>query len=175
MGMWLDFRSSMLSIVACTLFGVNATPQQSPPKEQTVDVSWKTFANKAGWTIQHPGNWKVGSCRQCSDPTDPNVFVTISNPLTKELIMIERLIDKPGDQTVEQWLNNVKVSTDLNPIISQEWISLSGTQALKVVSRESENIYVVRGSKTFAIRADPKTFSHPPGQRILSSFRFSRL
>jgi hypothetical protein len=35
---------------------------------------WKSFANKAGWQINYPDNWQVGSCRSCTDPTDPDVF-----------------------------------------------------------------------------------------------------
>jgi hypothetical protein len=167
----------MLSVIGC-MFSVDATAQRNPPTGRTVDVSdWKTFANKAGWSIKYPGNWIVGSCRQCSDPTDANM-VTLSNPSTSELIMIEHLIDKPGDQSVEQWLNDVNVSTNLGPIVSQEWVAFGGTRALKVINgrldtTESENIYLVHDSKTFAIRADPKTFSHSPGLRVLSSFRFA--
>jgi hypothetical protein len=154
------FRFSCVAIfgIGCTLSSVDTAAQRSIHGAQTVDVSrWVTFANRAGWSIKHPANWIVGSCVQCSDPTDPNVFVTISNPSTKELIMIERLVDKPGNQTVEQWLNDVKVSTDLNPIISQEWISLNGTRALKVIS-SNESIYLVHDLKTFAVRGIPKRF-----------------
>jgi len=101
------------------------------------------------------------------------------NPATKEvLIMIEPVADKPHAQTVEQWRNDVKVATVLSPIASEEWISLSGTRALKVIngtqdSTKSENIYLVHDSKTFAIRAYPNTSSYPVYQRMLSTFRFT--
>jgi hypothetical protein len=141
----------ILSLAGSALFSLCLIAQPISPAAQTGDVShWKTFANRAGWAIKHPGNWQVDSCRQCSDPTDPNVFVTLFDPATKELIIVEHLIDKPSDQTVEQWLNDVKVTTVLNPIVSEEWISLNGTPALKVINRnadssESENIYIRTG------------------------------
>src|SRR5438309_465706 len=101
------------SLVAFTLFSLTSITAGDAP-----DVSrWKTFTNRAGWQIKYPGSWQVGSCRQCSDPTDPNGFVTFYNRSTNESIMIERLIDKPPDQTVEQWLNDVKVTTVLNPVV----------------------------------------------------------
>ena len=59
---------------------------------------WKTFANRAGWSIKYPRDWRVSSCMECPDPTDPDVFVSFYNPSTKGLIMIEHLIDKPADQ-----------------------------------------------------------------------------
>lgn len=143
------------------------------------DVSrWKTFANKAGWQIKYPDNWQVGSCRQCTDPTDPDVFVSFYNPATKELIMIEHLIDKPSDRTLQQWLDDIKKTTNLNPIASEEWITVAGTRALKVINRnrdatESENIYIVHGSKTFAIRTERSTPSYKVYERMLSTFRFT--
>src|ERR1700676_3968389 len=148
-----------LSFICCALFSLASIAQSTSPVDQTADVSrWKTFASRAGWTIKHPGNWQVGSCRQCSDPTDPNVFVTLYNPSTKELIMIEHLIDKPADQTLEQWLDDVKASTVLNPFLREEWISLNGTLALKVFSRntdstERKNIYLVHASKNLPLPA----------------------
>ncbi len=109
---------------------------------------------------------------------DPNVFVTLFNPSTKELIMIGHLIDKPHGQNVEQWLNDLKGINSLNPIVAEKWISLNGTRALKVINRnpgstQSENIYVVRGSKTFAIGADPNMSSYRVYRRMLSTFRFT--
>src|SRR5580700_3604767 len=112
------------------------------PKQHQIELP----LGGAGWSIKHPGNWQISSCRQCPDPTDPNVYVSFYNPATKELIMIESLRDKPADQTADQWLNDVSVATNLNPRVSEEWISLGGTRALKVIngiaaSQESENIY----------------------------------
>lgn len=112
-------------------------------------------------------------------PTDPNVFVTFHNPETNELlIMIEPLADKPRAQTVEQWLNDVKAATVLNPIVAEEWMSLSGTRALKVINRSpdstnSENVYLVHESKTFAIRGYPSASSYPVYRAMLATFRLT--
>src|ERR1017187_3756547 len=78
----------------------------APPPDRVGHISgWRTFANRAGWSIRYPRGWQVGSCNQCSDPSDPDVFVTLYDPATKTLIMVEHLIDKPNDQTVDHWLN----------------------------------------------------------------------
>lgn len=89
----------------------------------------------------------MNSCPRCSGPTEPYVFVTFHDFSTGELILIERLMDKPADQTAEKWLDTVKEETVLSPRISEEWISLNGLRALKVRSQnadsgESENIYI---------------------------------
>jgi len=72
----------------------------------------------------------------------------------------------------------VKVSTNLNPEINEQWIALGGVKALKVITRspdskESENIYLIHGSKTFAIRAERNTASYAMYQRMLSTFQFT--
>ena len=142
------------------------------------DAGWKTFVNKAGWSIKYPATWQVSSCRSCPDPTDPNVFVSFYNPSTKEVIMIERLVDKPDNQTLEAWLDDIQRTTNLNAAISEQWITVGGKRALKVINRNrdsttSENIYVVHGAKTFAIRTGRNTPSYAIYLRILSTFRFS--
>ena len=167
-----------LSLIGCVLFRLASIAQPASPADQNADVSrWRTFANRAGWTIKHPSSWQVNSCRQCPDPTDPNVFVTLYNPSTKEHIMIAHLIDKPPDQTVEQWLHDVKMMVFI-PLVSEEWIFLNGTRALKVINRradstEIEYIYIVHGSKTFAISTNRNTPSYPLYQRMLSTLRFT--
>src|SRR5881394_2797720 len=136
------------ALIGCTLLFAAWNVHGQTRSGNASDVSkWKTFANRAGWSIKYPRDWRVSSCRQCPDPTDPDVFVNFFNPSTKELIMIEHLIDKPADQSVEQWLNHVKATTNFNPRVSEEWISLDGTRALKIINRnsdssESENIYI---------------------------------
>lgn len=141
------------------------------------DVRWRTFVNRAGWRISYPPRWQIGSCRQCSDPTDPDVFVTIFEPSTKTMVMIEHLIDKPVEEDVEPWLKEVSRDTILSPLISEEWIVLDHKKALKVIngnldSTKSENIYVLYGPKTFAIRTDRNTLSYATYQRMLSTFKF---
>jgi len=173
------FPNVTLALIGCALLTVAWNVHGQTPSGQATDVSqWKTFANRAGWSIKYPRDWQVSSCRSCTDPTDPDVFVSLYNAATKQLIMIEHLIDKPADQSVEQWLNDIKVTTNLNPRVSEEWISLDGTRALKVINRnrdstESENIYVVHGSKTFAIHADRNTPSYQLYRQMLSTFRFT--
>src|SRR5581483_10520244 len=119
---------------------------------------WMTFTSRAGWSIKYPPGWQVGSCNSCLDPSDPNVFVTFFDPSTNGMLMIQHLKDKPADQSVEAWLNDVKQVVVANPRMSEQWISLDGVRALKVKTRnpdstESENIYAVDGSRTFFLQA----------------------
>jgi hypothetical protein len=105
------------------------TTQAAPPGGEGGDISkWRTFTNRAGWSVKYPGDWQIGSCVQCSDPTDPNVFVSLSSPATKALIMVDHLADKPRDQTVDEWLNDIKATANLSPRIREEWIQLDGTR-----------------------------------------------
>lgn len=163
------------AVGTCMLLSIAAIGQS----DKADDIShWKTFANKAGWMIKYPRDWKVYSCHSCLDPTDPNVFVAFDNPKTKEVVMIQHFKDKPSNQSVEQWLDHIKMATNLNPKVSEEWITLNGTRVLKVVtsnqdSTECENFYVVHSSKTFAIQIDRGTPSYQIYQQMLSTFKFT--
>ena len=167
-------KLAMTGIVLFTTLTYSATPVDDS------DISrWKAFSSKAGWSIKYPASWKVGSCRQCPDPTDSDVFVTFLDPSTMESIMIEHLIDKRAEQTAEQWLTAVKRTTNLNPSVSEEWIFVDGEHALKVKNKnpdsgESENIYLCNGSKTFAIRASNirNVSFYTRYQQMVSLFRF---
>lgn len=137
---------------------------------------WKTFTNRAGWAIKYPPDWEVGSCNNCSDPTDPKVFVNFYDPAANELVAVEHLRDKPSDQSVEEWLQHFARGSDPN---SAERMSLDGRKALKVKWRyrdsDYEIIYVVNGSQTFSI--SPSKVDDTPFYRLylqmLSTFRFS--
>lgn len=138
---------------------------------------WSTFQNRAGWSIQYPSLWRVGSCRSCEDPTDPHVFVTFYDPQTKAIVMIQPLADKPSDQAIESWLHHVAKMNNLNPQVSEEWVLLDAVKALSVVNRhpdstEYEYIYVVRNSKTFALTTGRNLLPNAVWQRMLSTFRF---
>jgi hypothetical protein len=141
-------------------------------------AKWRTFTNRAGWSIKHPSNWKVGSCRSCPDPTDPGVFVSIYSPSDDELLMVEHLIDKPKAQSVRDWLDDTKTKANLNPRIREEWITVAGEPALRVITRnadstQSEVVYVVHGVSTFQISFAQNFSSAEVCRKMLSTFRFT--
>jgi len=146
------------------------------PKKSVDEVSgWKAFTSRAGWQIKYPPGWDIGSCVQCTDPAAPDTFVMFSEPATKRVLMIEPLADKPAGQNLDDWLHDVGRSTNLNPAVREEWTSLDGVRALKIVTRspdntESENIYVVKGTATFAVRTDVS----PALRLMISTFKFTR-
>jgi hypothetical protein len=165
---------SLATVVVLPLHSPSNARGDTPPKE----AKWKTFVNRAGWKISYPSQWQVGSCHQCSDPTDPNVFVTFFEPSTKAMVTIEPLADKPADEDAEPWLKKVSRDTVLSPQISEEWIVLNHRKALRVINgnlnaTSSENIYVLYGRKTFAIRTDRNTPSYATYQRMLSTLNFA--
>jgi hypothetical protein len=136
---------------------------------------WKTFHNRAGWSINYPPDWRISSCHNCSDPTAADVFVSLfpphENAYNDGTVMIEHLQDKPPTANTNDWLANVKRTANLNPIISEEMLSLNGYPALKVRYRtapgaEMQEVYVVSGSSTFSI-----TFNgSKPGAVTLENF-----
>lgn len=143
--------------------------------------NWKSFSSRAGWSIKYPGEMKVGSCRQCEDPTDPTALVTFASPQFGGSIMVERLADKPAGRSVDSWLHEVSRNTVAGRRANEEWIYLDGVPALRVENRddrnslESENLYVVSGLKTFAIRAadSGQAQFHRVFRQMLSTFRFT--
>ena len=144
------------------------------------DVSgWKTFAESDDWTIKYPHDWRVSTCRHCFGSTEPYAFVTFHDSSASELIVIERLVDRPAGQTVDHWLNEVEEKTVSSPRVREDWMSLHGIRALKVRNRnadsgESENIYILNGVKTFLLRAsdiqNPKFYRQY--QQMVATFSF---
>lgn len=124
---------------------------------------WRVFSNRAGWSIKYPADWKIASCRSCSDPTAPNVFVDFLPPGDSDTgwVMIEHLRDKPPSTSLEAWFTEVKRTANLNPQIFEQRLKLGQLAALKVRYRnssggglETEDVYVVSGSRTFSISFD---------------------
>jgi len=57
--------------------------------------------------------------------------VTFHDSSASELIVIERLVDRPAGQTVDHWLNEVEEKTVSSPRIREDWMSLHGIIALR--------------------------------------------
>jgi hypothetical protein len=96
-----------------------------------------------------------------------------SDSATDEYVWIEQLVDKPSDQSLEEWLNDLKQSTNLNPRLGEESISLDGRAALKVHYTKSEDIYVVNDSKSFAIRTSNQ-HTRDEVRTMLKTFKFTK-
>lgn len=168
-------------ICLLVLSGVSLVGGETPPQQHGDVSKWATFLNKSGWSIKYPTSMKIGSCRQCSDPTNPDVLVTFTDSSVPGSLIIERLADKPTNETVDKWLSETSRDTVANSVVDEEWMYLDGMPTLKVRNRgpglsESENLYVAYGSKTFAIRAsgtqDKKFYRLYLQMR--STFRFHR-
>jgi hypothetical protein len=107
--------------------------------------------------------------------------VLLRDGASQESILIEPLADKPADQTIDRWLQEISAASVANPVASQEWIYLDGLLALKVDNKSpngtaSENVYVVNRLKTFALHGWP-TETKPFAllfRQVLSTFRFTQ-
>jgi hypothetical protein len=94
--------------------------------------------------------------------------------------MVDHLKDKPPAQNGDGWLRDMSRATVLVPIIDEAWISVAGERALRVrngsnESNKSENVYILHGAKTFAIRSSPP--DNPDFIKVyremIESFRFT--
>jgi hypothetical protein len=155
--------------------------QAQPKLVEGGDISrWTAFASRAGWTIRYPPDLHISSCRQCEDPTDPDVAVAFSTSSGQIIVMIEPLADKGAGLSTSQWLSEVGHDTVLSPILSEQSTFIDGALSLIVVngkadSEKTENIYISHGARTFAVR-----FPHIQDasirsicRQMLSTFRFS--
>jgi hypothetical protein len=125
--------------------------------------TWKVFSNRAGWSVDYPSDWTIGSCRSCKDPTAPEVFVDFFPPTDSDSgwVMIERLADKPSGMAVDTWLEELKQTANLNPRLKEQRFTVHDIPALSVRYRnphnggeEMESVYVVSGTRTFEIQFD---------------------
>jgi hypothetical protein len=125
--------------------------------------TWKVFSNRAGWSIDYPNDWTIGSCRSCKDPTAPNVFVDFFPPSDRDSgwVIIEHLADKPSGMSVEAWFTDVKQTANLSPRLKEEKLIVHGLPALSVRYRNPKNrgeemevVYLVSGFQTFSIEFD---------------------
>jgi hypothetical protein len=168
-------------LVAVVAVSVVLFAQAQPRLVEGGDISrWTAFASRAGWTIRYPPDLHISSCRQCEDPTDPDVAVAFSRFSGQIIVMIEPLADKGVGLSTSQWLNEVGHDTVLSPVFSEQSTFIDGVPALIVVngrsdSEKTENIYISHGAKTFAVRfpriqdASIRSICH----QMLSTFRFS--
>jgi len=124
---------------------------------------WKPFSNRAGWRINYPADWKIGSCRSCPDPTAPDVFVDFIPPTESDSgwVMVEVLEDKPSNTSDDTWFTEIKRTVNQNPEVSEKRFTLNSLPALRVRYRnptdgghEMEEVYVISGSRTFQISFD---------------------
>ena len=152
--------------------------------------SWRTFSNRAGWSLSYPADWHVGSCKSCKDPTAPDVFVDFFPPEKRDSagwVMVEHLASKPSDSSVDAWFAEISKTANLNTRLSEERITLDGSPALKVRYRtatrdEMEAVYVVVGLETFEICFAGQTSgiplekldNHATYLKMLGTFRVKR-
>jgi hypothetical protein len=102
------------------------------PEASAAAPGWKIFTSKGGWRIEYPPNWKISGCRQCTDLTAAHIFVMFSDPSSDDYVWVEQFMDKPVGRSVENWLNELEQSANLNARLTEKSISFQGRPALKV-------------------------------------------
>src|SRR5271169_4329567 len=64
--------------------------QVQPEKIEGEDTAgWSTFTSRGGWSIRYPSDLHISSCRQCDDPTAPEVAVALSKSSGQVIVMVE--------------------------------------------------------------------------------------
>lgn len=172
--------------LAVLVLGLSFTLVASAHGQSAVDTStWKSFASRGGWSLRYPPDWSVTGCGQCTDLSDSGVFVVFGD--SRNSVWVDPLMGKPKDEDADEWLNDLKASTNANHVVSQQWILLNGTRALAVkysdgIGVESEAIYFIHGSNSFAIRINldnkpGEKLENAPGyavaKQVLTTFRFT--
>ncbi|MGB0121986.1 MAG: hypothetical protein WA419_06725 [Silvibacterium sp.] len=83
--------------------------------------------------------------------------------------MIEHLADKPVNDSADEWFTKLKRTADLNLPVRERRSTLDGLPTLEVRYRaspgsegETDAVYVISGSKTFAIEFN----SDKPGRAL---------
>ena len=136
-------------VLAVTIAAFSAAGQAAP--------KWRLFVSRAGWSINYPAGWRLGSCNSCKDLRKPGVYVDFFSPdPQKGLVMVEPLADRPSDASADPWLTEVAKTANVNPHLQEQRLLVDDQPALRVRYRTSsgqqmEAVYVVFGSKTFEI------------------------
>jgi hypothetical protein len=145
-------------VFAVTIVAFSAAGQPAP--------KWRVFVSRAGWSINYPSDWRLGSCNSCKDLRKPGIYVDFFSPEPLEsMVMVEPLADRPSDASADSWLIQVAKTANLNPHLQEQRLLLDDQPALRVRYRTSsgqqmEAVYVVFGSKTFEIEFNGDLSEH---------------
>ena len=130
--------------------------------EETKDetAGWKIFSNRAGWSVKHPSDWDLSSCRNCKDLTDPEGYVGFFPPIdiVNGHVLIENLSDKPSDKSAKEWINSIKNVSSGVGVLDETEVVVGGMKGYKVIWKGADNskhetIYVIFDvSKTISIK-----------------------
>jgi len=111
--------------------------------------------------MAYPADWRIGSCRSCSGPSAPDVYVDFFPPNKQgagSSVIVQHLADQPSNVTLDGWFTEIKRTANQNPQVSEERVSLDGLAALKVRYRNPNNggywmeaVYVIAHGQTFSI------------------------
>jgi hypothetical protein len=152
---------------------------------------WKSFSNRAGWTISYPPDWRIDICKSCPDPRDPEASVNFVPPAEKDTeqgwLKVERLGGRPPGMSIDDWFADIKQSESLIPEEDKDLrITLNDLPALKVrfhnpkdANNEIEVVYVLNALQTYSLtfsatKPNPSVESlknYPVYQRMLASFK----
>jgi hypothetical protein len=181
----LKTRRAILFTVALALLLVGASLSRAQNEK------WKSFSNRAGWSISYPPDWRIDECKSCPDPKDPDSYVDFVPPAEKDSeqgwLKVERLGGRPPGMSMDDWFEDIKHLENLTPEDDKEMrITLNGLSAQKVryhnpndANNELEVVYVLHGLQTFSLtfaatKPNPSVESlkdYPVYQRMLASFK----
>jgi|GEM_PF-7068072 len=127
---------------------------------QPYGVVWKTFENRRGWSISYPSDWRISSCRACSDPTDPDVFAEFTSPSWETVMILPIFEPKAASESIDSWLSNLGKNGPgpdyfFKRILYERW-TLNGMPALHERYRDLDQMeldenYILTACGTFKI------------------------
>jgi len=153
--------------------------------------NWKSFSNRAGWSIKYPPDWRIDICKSCPDPKNPDAYVNFVPPAERDSeqgwLKVERLGGRPPGMSMDDWFADIKQSENLIPEEDKDLrITLNDLAALKVryhnpkdANNEIEVVYVLHALQTFSLtfsgtKPNPSVESlknYPVYERMLASFK----
>lgn len=157
-------RSVIGGSVCSIILTLLASGQTSQP--------WRLFSSRGGWSIRHPADWKVSSCRACSDPTEPGLFVFFTAPdgpchlingtmrvcRSNGAILVSPQRGKPVNKSATDWLAELRAAelkSHPNPREMREWTTTVADSPAVIIrfyddgGMDLEEVLVVAGSRAF--------------------------
>ena len=157
-------------------------PAPTPPPPPVPVKSWSTYIDaRFGWSIDYPSTWTAKSTCPVGCPGEAVIF---SNSDTKNSVIVDGFTDRLGGSNVDERLQELKRSRNVNPQVSETPIQLGNLKGLTVryeqPATQMEATYVVTDFAHFEIHFSSDRWKieqmtdYPAYRHMLESFRFSK-
>ncbi len=141
--------------------------EDSTVAKPVVGSETEKFESRGGWSIEYPKNWTFSSCKNCPDPTNPNVYVTFTPPIEIDprdgQVQIIPLAGKSSDKTKDEWYALMKASIAPSTVTFENKITIDGIEAYLVRFKDEGG--TIEGQSVFMLTNDNRAFVISIGSR----------